>query len=105
MPAKEQSSKKKRTAVSSGEASALERLKGWQQIADFLGQPVSLAQRWAKTGMPVRREGRSMVATRGELTEWLGRELGQPVHLSANEDDLAAVLKRGLAYARQKKKE
>jgi hypothetical protein len=36
-----------------------EPLKGWQQIAAFLGQPVSVAQRWAKSGMPVSREGRS----------------------------------------------
>ena len=28
-------------------------LKGWQQIARFLGQPISVAERWAKSGMPV----------------------------------------------------
>ena len=27
-------------------------LKGWQQITAFLGQSVSVAQRWAKDGMP-----------------------------------------------------
>jgi hypothetical protein len=32
-------------------------LKGWQQIAAFLGQPISVAQRWANDGMPVKREG------------------------------------------------
>ena len=35
-----------------------ESLKGWQQIAAFLGQPVSVVQRWANEGMPVKREGR-----------------------------------------------
>jgi hypothetical protein len=32
-------------------------LKGWQQIAAFLSQPVSVAQRWATEGMPVKHEG------------------------------------------------
>jgi hypothetical protein len=32
-------------------------LKGWQHIAGFLGQPISVAQRWTKTGMPVNLEG------------------------------------------------
>ena len=35
-----------------------ELLKGWQQIAAFLGQPVSVAQRWASEGMPIKKEGR-----------------------------------------------
>jgi hypothetical protein len=30
-------------------------LKGWQQIAAFLGQPVSVAQRWANDGMPSQK--------------------------------------------------
>src|SRR5580765_4999811 len=29
-------------------------LKGWQQIAAFLGQPASVVQRWASEGMPLR---------------------------------------------------
>ena len=33
-------------------------LKGWQQIADFLGEPQSVVQRRANEGMPVRKEGR-----------------------------------------------
>ena len=51
-------------------------LKGWKQIAKHLGQPVATAQRWAKTGMPARREGRFMVASPEELSRWLGREAG-----------------------------
>jgi len=31
-------------------------LKGWKEIASFLGEPVSVAQRWATEGMPVVRE-------------------------------------------------
>ena len=27
-------------------------LKGWQQIAAFLGEPTSVIQRWASEGMP-----------------------------------------------------
>jgi hypothetical protein len=33
-------------------------LKGWKQIANFLGQPVTVAQRWAGEGMPVAKQGR-----------------------------------------------
>jgi len=33
-------------------------LKGWQEIAAFLGQPLSVAQRWADSGMPVEKRGR-----------------------------------------------
>jgi len=33
-------------------------LKGWQEIASFLGQPISVAHRWAESGMRVERRGR-----------------------------------------------
>src|SRR5437667_8312171 len=55
-------------------------LKGWQQIAAFLGQPVSVARRWAETGMPVTRHGRFVIASAGQLNDWLRRESGEPVH-------------------------
>jgi hypothetical protein len=88
-------------------ASQPEALKGWQQIATFLGQPVAVGQRWASTsGMPVRREGRFVTATTEELNNWLGREAGGgPVHVATPEADLAAELKRGLAYVRGQKRE
>jgi hypothetical protein len=77
-------------------------LKGWQQIAGFLGQPISVAQRWAKTGMPVTREDRFVTASPNALNEWLGRESGgEPVHVVTPETDLSAELKRGLAYVRR----
>jgi hypothetical protein len=39
-------------------------LDGWQKIAEFLGQLSSVAQRWAKSGMPVipRGSARARVA-------------------------------------------
>ena len=80
-------------------------LKGWQQIAAFLGQPLSVAQRWAKTGMPVTRQGRFVTASSEDLNRWLGRESGgEPVHVAAKEADLAAELKRGLSYIRREKR-
>jgi len=78
-----------------------ESLKGWQQIAAFLGQPVSVAQRWAKTGMPTHRQRRSVTVTPAELNEWLGRESGEPVHVATEDAELSAELKRGLSYIRK----
>ena len=78
-------------------------LKGWNQIAAYLGQPVATAQRWAKSGMPVRRLGRFVVSKPEELNQWLGRESGlkQPAHLThTGEPDLTAELKAGLKLLR-----
>jgi len=79
-----------------------ERLKGWNEIAGFLGQPVAVAQRWARTGMPVMREGRFMYASQEELSRYLGHEAGLdvPVHIATENADLSADLKRALARAR-----
>jgi len=79
-----------------------ERLKGWIEIASFLGQPVAVAQRWARSGMPVMREGRFMYASREELSQYLGREAGLDVavHIATENADLSADLKRALAHAR-----
>ena len=81
-------------------------LKGWKQIAEHLGQPVATAQRWAKTGMPVRREGRFMVASPEELSGWLGREagVGEPVHIATDNADLSTDLRRALANARHQRR-
>jgi len=77
-------------------------LKGWTQIAQFLGQPIAVAQRWARSGMPVKRQGRFMTASSEELSRYLGREAGLdvPVHIASEEMDLSADLKRALSYAR-----
>ncbi len=77
-------------------------VKGWQQIAAFLGQQVSVAQRWATEGMPVKRQGRYVESSRKELNGWLGREsAGEPVQIATDGTDLGAELKRGLAFVRK----
>lgn len=77
-------------------------LNGWQEIAEFLGQPLSVAQRWTKSGMPVTREGRHVHASPDELNRWLGREsAGEPVHIASESADLAGELRRGLSYVRK----
>jgi hypothetical protein len=75
-------------------------LKGWKQIADFLGEPSSVVQRWANEGMPVRKEGRFVSTSVDELNAWLGRESGKPVHAVTETTDLTAELKRGLSYVK-----
>ncbi|MBV8051428.1 MAG: hypothetical protein JOZ80_09580 [Acidobacteriaceae bacterium] len=79
-------------------------LKGWQEIARFLGQPITLAQRWAKSGMPVEKRGRYVYSSREELNKWLGREsAGQDVQIATGNADLSSELKRGLAIVRQQR--
>ena len=90
---------KKKTAVES-------ELRGWASIAKFLGQPVTVAERWAKEGMPVQRKGRYITASRDELSKWLGRESGArvPIHITqGTESDLLESLRTGLKQARRKK--
>ena len=80
-------------------------LKGWQQISAFLSQPVSVAQRWAKDGMPLKRQGRFVTATPEELNQRLGREVGgEPVQVATADLDLSKELKRGLPFVRQQNK-
>ena|ERR1044071_1325954 len=79
-------------------------LKGWQQIAAFLGQTVSVVQRWADEGMPVKREGRFVSTSPADLNQWLGRESGEPVHVATENLDLAPELKRGLSHVRKEKR-
>ena len=77
-------------------------LKGWHQIAAFLGQPVSVAQRWADSGMPVEKRGLYVYSAREELSRWLGREsAGEPVQIATEDIDLSSELKRGLSYVRK----
>src|SRR5581483_6851646 len=76
-------------------------LKGWQQVAGFLGEPTSVVQRWAAQGMPVRRQGRYVTTTADELNQWLSRESGKPVHVATDTTDLTAELKRGISFVRR----
>ena len=79
-------------------------LKSWKQIAGFLSEPTSVVQRWANEGMPVTKQGRFVAASPHELNAWLGRESGKPVHVVSPKEDLAAELKRGVAFFRANKK-
>jgi hypothetical protein len=87
-----------------------ESLNGWQQIAEFLGQPISVVQRWAKSGMPVMHEGRRVRASPDQLNRWLVHEASEPVHIATETTDLTSELKRGLSFvgthtpARKKKR-
>ena len=83
---------------------APEALKGWQQIAAYLGHPPAVVQRWAADGMPVRKQRRYVQTTPEELNEWLGKQSGKPVHFATADTDLAAELKRGLSFVRAEHK-
>ena len=91
----------KKASASKGKSQP-ELLKGWKEIASFLGEPVSVAERWASEGMPVTRGGRSVTSTPERLNEWLGRVSKKPVHIVTPESDLTAELKRGLAFAKKR---
>jgi hypothetical protein len=62
----------------------------------------SVAQRCAKSGMPVIREGRRVLASPAELNRWLGLE---SVQIATETGDLPAELKRGLSFVRQPARE
>lgn len=81
-------------------------LKGWKAIADYLGIGESAAQRWARTGMPVRREGRFTIANVDELRAWLGREshMAKPAFVATGQADLSAPLKESILAARRARK-
>src|SRR4051812_24811224 len=79
-------------------------LKGWAEISRFLELPVSSVQRWAKEGLPVRREGRYVVASREELNQWIGsNRSGASTVLTNNKTDLANELKRSVDFAKRKR--
>ena len=75
-------------------------LKAWQQIAAFLGLPISAAQRWAKSGMPVTREGRHVQSSRRteSLAGGKAGKASEPVQIATEDGDLATELRPGLSY-------
>jgi hypothetical protein len=85
-------------------ASTAPELKGWHAIAQFLGMPLSTAQRWAKSGMPVTRRGRNVYGVPEELNRWLDRDSGlsPAAHIAAADADLSAELKQSLAQIKKK---
>ncbi|HWZ78744.1 MAG TPA: hypothetical protein VNX87_19520 [Candidatus Sulfotelmatobacter sp.] len=94
---------RKSKATESKVSTTPDELKGWQQIAAFLGEPTSVVQRWASEGMPVRRQGRFVSTTPQELNDWMGKESGKPVHVATGNADLTAELKRAVSFARREK--
>jgi hypothetical protein len=80
-------------------------LRGWLAIAQFLGMPHSTVHRWAKEGMPVRREGRNVVANPEELNGWLQRTSGEAagVHVVTPGFDLLKDLRASVAAQKEAK--
>jgi hypothetical protein len=76
-------------------------LKGWAAIGAFLSLPPVTAQRWARDGMPVRKEGRFTLAEPAELEAWLGREshMAAPAKVVNYDTDLAAALRQSIKAA------
>jgi hypothetical protein len=86
---------------------ATQQLKGWKAIGEYLGIGSASAQRWAKGGMPVRREGRFTVANADEIRQWLGREAHMPgaAHVVTDTgDDISAALKESISALRHQKR-
>jgi hypothetical protein len=80
-------------------------LRGWPAIARFLSLPSSTIHRWAKEGMPVRREGRNVVANPEELNRWLQRTSGETagVHVVTPDSDLLKDLRASVAIQKSSK--
>jgi hypothetical protein len=78
-------------------------LKGWKAIGAYLGIGAAAAQRWAKKGMPVRREGRYTVADTSEIRHWLAQEahMAAPAHIATTDTDISAALKESISAVRR----
>ena len=78
-------------------------LKGWAAIAKFLGLTPATVQRWARAGMPARREGRFTVANRADLEQWIAKESGmpKPAHVLTGDADISAALKDSIKAIRR----
>jgi hypothetical protein len=74
-------------------------LRGWSVIVQFLAMPKSTIHRWAKEGMPVRREGRNVVARPEELNHWLQQTAGEAAgaHVVTPGSDLLKDLRASVA--------
>jgi hypothetical protein len=69
----------------------------WKRLAT--DRPISVSERWAKSGRPVTREGGRVQASAEDLNRWLGREsAGEPVQIATESADLTSELKRGLSF-------
>ena len=85
---------------------ATDELRGWKAIGAYLRIPPSSAQRWARDGMPVRREGRITIAEPNQLREWLGREahMSGPAQILTDNADITDALKKSIAVMRRDRK-
>ncbi len=94
--------KKKSTARPSNPAP----LKGWKAIGDYLGIGAATAQRWAKSGMPVTREGRYTVAEREAISRWIGKEahMAAPAYVLTDDTDMGEALKQSITAVRGDKR-
>ena len=83
-----------------------EELKGWKEIASYLGIPAGTAVRWVRDGMPVRKQGRFTVADPKELSAWLGHEshMPAPAQIMTGTADVAGALKESIAAMRHARK-
>ncbi len=81
-------------------------LKGWKAIGEYLGIGAATAQRWAKSGMPVKRERRYTVTEPQEISRWIGKEahMAGPAYVATNDTDISAALKQSITAARQDKR-
>jgi phage terminase Nu1 subunit (DNA packaging protein) len=79
-------------------------LQGWQEIAQFLGLPVTTVQRWQKSGMPVHHGGRYVYARPEELNQWIRKESPShpSAHVATENENLTADLKQALAEAKRR---
>ena len=80
-------------------------LRGWKAIADFMGQPVAVVERWAKDGMPVRRAGRYTTGQRDELSTWMAKEIGVHAPIPIGDDrDFRDDLRASITEARRERR-
>ncbi len=79
------------------------KLQDWKAITSYLGVSRATAEHWAKTGMPVKRQGRYTVADTKELRQWLGKEahMPAPAEVLAPGTDIAQALKESLSSIRR----
>lgn len=82
---------------------APDELKSWKAISEYLHKPVTTVKRWSGEGMPVKREGRFVTASKTELAKWLGEgdQVRGSVHVTMPGEDLTADLRKALTAVKK----